>query len=507
MLETVREFGEARLAESGDTDRVIDGFLAWIRDLAIRYHDAEFGPDPIPIGDMLRGEQDNLRLALRHGLTREDGASIAAASALLEQLWTLDANYVRAARLTEEVAQPLAHYRPAPEHVAFTRTAITLCALNTLGIQNTSPARMLYALRRLPPGRPDTPAGAMALVLTTPNVFAKDRAALHTLYGSPEPQVAAVAGLILSYLAEQDGELQAAIDMCDRVGDAWGTRRTPWLWILSLARRGELALRVARSEDALRYSSEGVRLLEEIGAPRDIVGVSWGMMLAHLQLGHLDEAEYWLGRVSTDNAGNPDDPDDDSDAGAAAFLLSARAELTLARGHVDEGLRLWRRAAVARATLGAPEIDEDELRPWEMETQAGALAAHAHYRRLDLVADLLLDLPRRLAVLLANPREWSPVYIVEQQLAGALLVSVGMADIAAGHGRSGVRLVALAEHFKFLPGFRPTLALADVREAAENADGPAYADAMSEYAGLSRTELWAAALAALRARPTAAGPG
>ncbi|MFL6125785.1 ATP-binding protein, partial [Actinophytocola sp.] len=32
MLETVREFGAARLAESADTERAIDGFLAWTRD-------------------------------------------------------------------------------------------------------------------------------------------------------------------------------------------------------------------------------------------------------------------------------------------------------------------------------------------------------------------------------------------------------------------------------------------------------------------------------------------
>jgi predicted ATPase/DNA-binding SARP family transcriptional activator len=504
MLETIREFGAARLAESGDTDQVIDRFLAWVRDFAVRHHDAEFGPDPVPVGDLLRGEQDNLQLALRHGLARSDGASVAAAGALLAQLWSLDAHYLRVAALTGEVGQLLAHHRPAPEHVEFTRTALTLCLMNTLAAQNASIGRLLYALRRLPPGTPDTPFGGMSIVLTTPDVFAPDRAALLALRDSREPQVAAVAGLMLSYFAEQEGDLLAAIDMCDRLLDAWSASRTPWLRILSLARLGELNLRVERAEEALRYSVEGVRLLDEIGAPRDVVGVYWGMMLANLQLGHLDEAEYWLGRATADNAGNPELASDEEDIGAAVFVLSARAELALARGEVDEGLRIWRRAA---APLSAPEIHEDDLWLWNLETQAAALGAHALFNRLDLVPDLLADLPRRLEMLLTNPLERPPIYVIEQQLAGALLVSIGLADITMDNVGSGVRLIALADHFKFLRGFRPTLTVADVRAAVENADGPAYTDALSEYTGLSRADLRVAALAALRARASAAGPG
>lgn len=188
------------------------------------------------------------------------------------------------------------------------------------------------------------------------------------------------------------------------------------------------------------------------------------------------------------------------------FVLAARAELTLARGDVDGGLRLWRRAGAARdsgelATSGDP----DDLRPWALETQAGALGTHAKYGRLDLVGDLLAELPRKLAALLANPLERTPVHIVEHQLVGALLVGIGMADIASGDAAAGVRLVALAEKFRFLPGFQPTLSVADVRAAVENAEGPAYADVVSEYAGLSQTELRAAALAVLRARASAAG--
>jgi predicted ATPase len=504
MLETIREFGAARLVEAGDAVRVIDGFLAWVAELAAEHHDAVFGPDPVGVGDLLKAEQDNLMLALRHGLTREDGVSVAAATAALVGLWTLDGNYLRAASLTGEAAAVLAHYRPAAEHVEITRSAATLAAVNAVAVRVPGAARMLYALRQLPRAAPDTPLRAMAVLLSTRDVF--DRGTLRAQFDSGPPQVRAVAGMFLSYLAEQDGDLPAAAELARPLLDTYATNATPWLWILALTRLGELTLRVEASEESLGYFTEAVRLLGETGAARDVVGVYWGMMLANLQLGHLDEAEHWLGRATADNAGSPDNPHESEDAGAFMFMLSARAELALARGDVDEGLRLWRRAAAAR--IPVPAGHEDELQPWTLETQTGTLGAHARFGRLDLVPDLLAELPRQLELMLANPLDRSPVYVVEKQLAGALLVALGMADIALGDAESGVRLVALAERFTFVRGFRPTLSAADVRAAVANAEGPAYADVVSEYAGLSQTELRAAALAVLRARGTsAAGRG
>jgi predicted ATPase/tetratricopeptide (TPR) repeat protein len=496
MLETVREFGAARLAESGDTDRAVDGLLAWARDLAVRHHDSVFGPDPVPIGDLLRADQDNLRQALHHALARADGASVAAVTAVLAAVWIIDSNFDRVALLTSASAQVLAHYRPESEHLDVTYTAVALTLFNALAAQAPGTARMLYVLRRLPPATPDTAPRALATVLAHQDVFAADRATLRAFVGGGEPHAAAVAGIMLSYLAEQEADLPAAIDACAPMLAAWATSATPWLWILSLARLGELVMRADGSEAALAYFAEAIRLLDDIGAPRDVVGLYWGMMLANLRLGRLEDAEHWLGLATADNSGSPED-DVDLDPGAFQFLLAARAELALARGEVDEGLRLWR-----RAMMSPPEDDADQhgVRPWVLETWSGALGAHAKAGRLDLVPDLVTELPRQLELMLANPLERPPVYILEQQLAGAALIALGMADLASGATASAARLVALAERFRYRRGFRPTPTIEDVRVAVEDIAGPAYADAVSEYAGLDRARLRQAALAALRAR-------
>jgi hypothetical protein len=68
-------------------------------------------------------------------------------------------------------------------------------------------------------------------------------------------------------------------------------------------------------------------------------------------------------------------------------------------------------------------------------------------------------------------------------------------------------MIALAECFHFVAGFQPTMSADRARDVAENADGPAYADAKSSYAGLGPDALRGAALAALRARNRVSEPG
>jgi hypothetical protein len=68
-------------------------------------------------------------------------------------------------------------------------------------------------------------------------------------------------------------------------------------------------------------------------------------------------------------------------------------------------------------------------------------------------------------------------------------------------------MIALAERFRFPRTFQPTMSAARARRAAEHADRPAYADAVSTYAGLGRAELRAAAQTVLAARARRSHPG
>lgn len=66
-------------------------------------------------------------------------------------------------------------------------------------------------------------------------------------------------------------------------------------------------------------------------------------------------------------------------------------------------------------------------------------------------------------------------------------------------------MIALAERFGLKNGLQPTMSASRARRAAQDADGPAYADAVSSYAGLDPDDLRGAARAALRERAEISG--
>jgi hypothetical protein len=80
-----------------------------------------------------------------------------------------------------------------------------------------------------------------------------------------------------------------------------------------------------------------------------------------------------------------------------------------------------------------------------------------------------------------------------------VLHALGMAALASGDA-GAVRMIALAERLRVLRDFQPTMSAARARQAAEDADRAAYADAVSEYAALERDELREAARALISGR-------
>ncbi|HKF00317.1 MAG TPA: BTAD domain-containing putative transcriptional regulator [Actinomycetes bacterium] len=499
MLETVRAFSTARREAAGETDQAVTGFLAWAREFGVAHHDAPFGADPFAPLQRMRAEQDNLVQALRHGLARADGATVAATTAVLGSLWTIGSNHARMGTLVADTARVLSHFRPPPDLVEVTRTALALCATHAYLIQGAHPVRALVALRRLPAALPDTLVRAAATALVA---AARDRSALLELCDSDEPLLAGLANGLATYFLENDGDLDGALKAARRSLEAFERREVPHLRSGARARIAELCLQVERGDEARRHLLVALPVVEKLGVWSTVTGIRGWLVLANLQIGAVDEAEQWLEQAGLPRA---DDP-----VGERTYGLGVRAEILLARGEVEAGLRLWRRAVdlLIHSTEPVFGVDIDpDLEPWTLEARTVAVVAHAQHGRLDLVEDLTTELPQRLSRLLANPVANPPPYLMELPLCGGLLLALAMVDLdrgaRAGDGRSrsaGARMIALAERFRFPRNFQPTMSAARARRAAEQADRPAYDDAASSYAGLGREELRAAALAVLRAR-------
>ncbi len=487
MLETVREFSAARRS-AGETERVADAFLAWARGLGLREHESLFGPDPFSTVDILRAEQDNLVQALRMALGRGDGPSVAAVAAILQSLWTVESNYTRMAQLADEMGHLLSHYRPEPDYVEVTRSALAISAAYTFLIQGPRAVRSLVALRRLPPSRPTTLARAAAVIITT---AIEDPAAFLALCDSDEPMVAGAANGVAGYLWENEGDLERAVAGAWRLLDAVVDK--PWLATMARARIAELCMQLERPDEALRQIAAVQPVLRRLDAGSDVIGLYWWMVLANLQLGAVDEAERLLSETTGDRR---------EDAAAYTYGLGVRAEILLARGQVDAGLALWRRAVDTLHAVDDPAVRRfaPGLDPWTLEAMAVAVVAHARQGRLDQVADIVDQLPGYLSEILTHPVPHPPPYLLEFSACGTLLLALSTVDLATGgaadpaRAANAARMTALAERFRYLRTFQPTMASSQARAAATEADRSAYDDAVSSYADLDRPGLRAAAL-------------
>lgn len=497
MLETVREFSAAEREAAGETDRVVGRFLAWARDFGVADHELPFGADPASALERIRAEQDNLLQALRYGLAREDGATVAAIAAVLAAAWTVESSYGRMAVLVEETAWALSHYRPAPEFVEVTRTAAALSTAYAFTMHGPRAVRSLVVLRRLAPAPPDTLIRAIAIVLCA---VPGDPSVLSELCESDEPLLAGVASGVASYLWENGGDPDGALKAAERMLEVFERRDFPVMRILASSRLAELHMHADQGAEAVRHLRAALQVQEGLGTWSGVLGIRWAMVLASLEVGALDEAERWLGLAAADPA--------DDTFGNRSFDLAVRGELLLARGEVDAGLELWRRTVELMRSTRIPGVRvEPGLEPWTLEIKTVAVVAHAQHGRLDQVSEIVGELPHALSALLTDPAQDQPTILAGFPLCGALLLALAMADLDRGERtgdrhatRSGARLVALAERFRYIRQF-PTMSAARARHAAERADRSAYADAVSSYADLDRDGLRAAAFAALHDRP------
>jgi hypothetical protein len=336
-------------------------------------------------------------------------------------------------------------------------------------------------------------------------------ASLDTLGRSDQPLLAGMANMMASYAWDGAGDLDGALAAARQSLAAFGLRGSPWLRAAVDARIGELCLQQDEADsgdEALRHLSAALAVLEAFGAWSSGNRVREAIVLAHLQRGAWDDAEREL-KLTTPRA--VDEPWDMS-----MFDTSMRAQIALGRGDIDTGLQLWRTAA---ATLRdtqppGPGGDLSGLDSWALQVQAIAVVAHAQHGRLGLVTEITGALPATLSALTADPGA-PPGTLARSYgfaVCGSLLLALAMADLDRGRdggdgraARSGARMIALAEGFGLKNGLRPVMSAVRARQAAQDADGPAYADAVSEYAGLDQDGLRAAVRGALRDRAAFSG--
>ncbi|MEV6428588.1 BTAD domain-containing putative transcriptional regulator [Nocardia sp. NPDC051463] len=489
MLETVKDFSAARRADAGEGERALAGFVAWAREFGLGANETAFTDQGEK--NPVRAEQDNLVRALRLGLDRSDGPTVAATWAALGAWWYVGAHYARIVELVGECAWVLSHYRPEPGYVEVTRTAATVCALSAV-TQSGFELRSMLVLRRLPAAPPDTLVRAVAVIFRAgPELLGPDSAALDRLCASDQPLLAGVAHLVASFRAEQTGDRDEALAATRRMLAAFERTSNTWIQFQARCRIGKLALLSEHGELARQQVERALRQLVDHGPRPDRVDLIVGLVMASLQLGDIESAEQWLAQVA-----------DHADPFAQPYKVIADAEIRLARGDIDNGLRRWRAIAELVVSTSHPFYRPDPrgVQVWALEARSAMVLAHAYHGRLDLIADLVEDLPWQVIALLEHPATQPGGYLAELTACGAVLLALAVVDINRGLVADGARLIALAERFDPPRQIHPTMSSKRARECAEDADEAAYAEGVSTYAALDVPGLRSAAFAALRKR-------
>ncbi|MEK8106074.1 hypothetical protein NKG94_14570 [Micromonospora sp. M12] len=89
MLETVREYGEARLDAIGGRDQAMAGLVGWAREQAVALAGRFIGPGQVEALHRCAAEQDNLVAGLRWAMGADDEPAAVDVATALFHLWSV----------------------------------------------------------------------------------------------------------------------------------------------------------------------------------------------------------------------------------------------------------------------------------------------------------------------------------------------------------------------------------------------------------------------------------
>jgi predicted ATPase/DNA-binding NarL/FixJ family response regulator len=416
LLETIRAYAAARLAESGEAEQVRHRHLAWCVEFAeTTAADRERHPDRWR--QALLDEYDNLRAALDWGLTAGDGAAGRRLAASMAWLWHLDRRGRQGLRYLRRAIELAPEDRSLLQAHLLTGVALVADTADPLDVEYDAATRALEIATHVG----DENLRALGLILAAVGAFYTDFDGAWDLceeahraagLGGNSFVLGAARALqaITLHLSDRHGEAEALIDdevrdhlriHCGVLSTVLGFQAGGALWTGDPVRALELAeegLRLAEPlADYLRVGAARARLAQ-ILAMRGDIDTAFEVMAPVLRL--LDGADgeafvpgigHAMGVLSV-QAGEPEaaiawfERDARSTERGKATYLAAQAlpELgaaLIATGRPDEAAAVLDRATAAATRLGMPGALAQAL---EAQADLAALDPDQVGRALDL---------------------------------------------------------------------------------------------------------------------------
>ncbi|MFJ6167744.1 BTAD domain-containing putative transcriptional regulator [Micromonospora orduensis] len=363
MLETVREYGEARLDAAGDRDAAMAGLVDWARTEAVTLADRFVGPGQIETLARCATEQDNLVAALRWSLAVDDEpASVDVATALFH-LWSVRGLHLEVlgwARSLLHVDEPQrrrrsaflhgrATGRPLPDADRIVRTGLLVGVNAGISGELRLAAIARRAMRTVLAERPtQVSARQTALASALPEFDTSDpeqsEKAVTELIAHPDPYVQGLGFFARAAIRENGGMPEASVVDAEQAygrfevaGDHWGMAMAAGAVGQFLMPRDD-----ARSTDWLARS---IRHMELVGAAQDARSIR---VRLDVQLALTGDPDAERRLVDTATLGEAEEVDAAQARLGLAHLAWQRQRFDEALVHAEEVTRLLAAGANAQ---------------------------------------------------------------------------------------------------------------------------------------------------------------
>jgi predicted ATPase/DNA-binding SARP family transcriptional activator len=368
MLDTIRAYADAALAGTGESGRFRRAHAAYFLARAEAADRELRGSRQLAQLAWLRGEQDNLRAALRHAIGAADAGTAVRLVAALGWYWTMNGNHAEAAGwLREALALPGAD-DPGRVPRGALATAYAHDAMHHFAIQDFRRGQRSAGRTAELAGAAEHPAVTLVVAL---HQQAPGSAEFGDLVSCRDPWLAASGHLYQGFAAEVHGDAPAAAthfaaarDAFAAVGDGWGLTAAVRHLGSGLGLGGDHAAAIAAIDQAIAFT-------EAVGAADDAAWMRAERGMIRLRAGDLARARADLqGAAAAGQAIRSAMVLAFADAGLGELSRHtgdpgrARALLTAARRRLDETagvparVRLLPLTGLARLAVSCGQLPE-----------------------------------------------------------------------------------------------------------------------------------------------------
>lgn len=488
MLETVREFGLARL---GDAEgEAWDAVLSWARSYATTPGAAllgEFGPVRAEVIRELGAENDNLVAALRHAIGNGRHADAVLVFWALTSAWVVRGAFTEFFGFAGPVLASIAALDDEEVPADVLVGVLMPCGLMALIGDDPRGLRAFSMLRRIvrSPSAALSPA-VSALASVAVHISRPERmmAALHELQELPDATARMIGEFLVSQTAENTGDAATAASSAQRTWELAVEVGDPWIGTLAASAAAQIAGQSGRPADSLVWLDRAARSAEGFDAAEERVQQEWTRGMALLGLGRVDEAARIFDEV-TRNA-------ELTQQGVeyAALGWFGLAETARVRGERDRATAWYRRS------LDAFPAGDRRATPWYLLLIATLITSSVADELLP--ADEIARWATRLRTRTLALRRMNPGYVDRPVVGTALAGWSAWALTAPAVREAGLRGLALAEALgarQDLPSLSLTALFA---RAASIVGADAVADARAAASALSPDLLVEEAVRVLR---------